>query len=93
MTSKARSSDLLDRLRAYADVVILDTPPALLTAEMTELSKLVDAVVVIVRQGFVTQRALRTLARQTRTWDADLVGAVVTDAPAADRSGTRSGRR
>jgi len=72
---------LLDELRAGADFVILDTPPALLTAEMAELSRYVDTVIVVVRQGRVSRRSLRTLSRQAQGWPADFLGAVVTDTP------------
>jgi succinoglycan biosynthesis transport protein ExoP len=71
---------LLRELRAEADLVILDTPPALLTVEMTELAQLIDTVIVVVRQGRVTHRSLRTLQRAARNWPAGIAGAVITDA-------------
>ena len=70
---------LLEILRADADLVILDTPPALLTVEVSELARLVDVVLLVVRQGRVSQRNLRTLQRQLRSWPAEVVGAVMTD--------------
>jgi Mrp family chromosome partitioning ATPase len=76
-----RLAPLLKQLRSQADFVILDTPPALLTVEMAELSQLIDDVLVVVRQGRVTQRSLRSLSRQARTWPAEVAGAVLTDAP------------
>ena len=72
---------LLRQLRAESDFVILYTPPALLTVEMAELSQLIDDVLVVVRQGRVTQRSLRSLGRQARSWSAELAGVVITDAP------------
>jgi Mrp family chromosome partitioning ATPase len=72
---------LLKQLRGRADFVILDTPPALLTVEVAELSQLIDDVLVVVRQGRVTQRSLRSLGRQARSWSAEVAGAVITDAP------------
>jgi Mrp family chromosome partitioning ATPase len=70
---------LVRQLRTTADVVLLDTPAALLTSEMTEISRLVDAVVVVVRIGRLTQRGLRSLGRQARSWEADVAGSVLTD--------------
>ena len=70
---------LLRDLRHRADVVILDTPAALVTVELTELSRLVDLVVVVVREGYTTQRTLRALSRQVRSWEAAVAGAVLTD--------------
>ena len=78
---------LLKKLRVSADVVILDTPPALLTVEMAELSRQVDAVLVVVRQGKVTRRSLSALGRQVETWRADVAGAVFTGADAGTTYG------
>lgn len=70
---------LLRELRVRADLVIVDTPPALLTMEVAELSSLIDTVLVVVRQGRVSQRNLRALGRQARSWPTELSGAVMTD--------------
>jgi Mrp family chromosome partitioning ATPase len=74
-------SDLVGRLREQADIVVLDTPPALLTAQMTELSRNVDLVVAVVRQGRSTRRSLHSLTRQAQNWSAEFAGAVLTDVP------------
>jgi Mrp family chromosome partitioning ATPase len=80
-----RLAPLLKQLRSQADIVILDTPPALLTVEVAELSQLIDDVLVVVRQGRVSQRSLRSLGRQARSWSAELAGAVITDAPSDEQ--------
>jgi Mrp family chromosome partitioning ATPase len=93
---RARSAQLeplLRELSAYSTLVMLDTPAALLTAEMTELAQFVDIVVVVVRQGQVKQRALRSLGRHARTWRAELTGAILTDVPAAATRGSYYGDR
>lgn len=79
LPQRRRLAELLRTMRAHADVVILDTPPALLTVEVSELSRLIDTVLVVVRQGRATQRNLRALGRQARTWPVALAGAVMTD--------------
>ncbi len=71
---------ILVELQDDADLIVCDTPPALLTVEMAELAQVVDRVLVVVRQGRVTRRNLRSLSRQAQGWRADLVGAVLTDA-------------
>lgn len=93
VTHASRLVPLLADLRARADYVVLDTPPALLAVEMSELASAIDVVLVVVRQGHVTQRNLRTLGRQARTWDAPLAGAVLTDAPAEGRTSYYYGGR
>jgi tyrosine-protein kinase len=88
-----RLAPLLKQLRGRADFVIIDTPPALLTVEMAELSRLIDDVLVVVRQGRVTQRSLRSLSRQARTWPAEVAGAVLTDAPGGEEQYAYYGSR
>jgi non-specific protein-tyrosine kinase len=75
---------LLSELLADTDVLILDTPPALATVEMAELSTIVDFVLVVVRHGKVTRRSLVALNRQSQGWRAEIIGAVITDAPAEE---------
>jgi Mrp family chromosome partitioning ATPase len=77
-----RLPQLLERIGRGADVVILDTPPALATVEMAELSRtVVDAVLVVVRHGRVTRRSLVSLQRQAEGWRSEILGAVLVDAP------------
>jgi Mrp family chromosome partitioning ATPase len=77
----ARLPSLLDRLPTEADFIVIDTPPALLVSGMAELAQTVDAVIVVVRHGFVHRRRLRTLGRQAGSWRARLLGAVLNDSP------------
>jgi Mrp family chromosome partitioning ATPase len=92
-TLSQRLGPLLKQLRGRADFVIIDTPPALLTVEMAELSRLIDDVLVVVRQGRVTERSLRSLSRQARSWPAEVAGAVLTDAPAGEEQYAYYGSR
>ena len=75
----ARMRALLEELREDHDWVLLDAPPALHSAEVSDLSRLVDAMVIIVRQGRTRRRDLRNLRNQIRTWEAEAVGVVMTD--------------
>jgi polysaccharide biosynthesis transport protein len=79
-----RIPELLRSLGSNADVVILDTPPALAAVEMAELSGFVDGVLVVVRHGRVTRRSLVALNRQSEGWQTDIVGAVLTDSPSEE---------
>jgi Mrp family chromosome partitioning ATPase len=87
-----RLAKLLAELRSRADFVVLDTPPALLTAEMADIADAIDSALVVVRHGRVTHRSLRSLTRQARAWGADLAGAVVTDAGGDEQYGYYGGR-
>lgn len=80
----SRLPKLLDSLEPIAEYVIIDTPPALLTAGVAELAQTVNAVVVVVRQGTATQRRLRALGSRSQSWRSKMIGAVLNGAAGAD---------
>jgi Mrp family chromosome partitioning ATPase/capsular polysaccharide biosynthesis protein len=82
---------LLRQLRLTYDFIIMDTPPALLTVEMADLGQHIDLVLLVIRQGKASQRSLRTLNRHAQKWPAELVGAVLTDAPGQQSYGSYYG--
>lgn len=84
---------LLQAMREEAQLVVIDTPPALLTADMTELAELIDMVIVVVRQGYVSRRSLRSLARHAEGWHTNIAGAVLTDVPTSSEYATYYGAR
>jgi Mrp family chromosome partitioning ATPase len=77
----SRLPGVLDQLTGDLDFVVVDTPPALLTAGMAELAQSVDGVIVVVRHGVVHRRRLRALGQQARSWRARVLGAVLNDSP------------
>jgi len=90
--SANRLMRLLDELREHADFVVLDTPPALLTAEMADIADQIDSALIVVRNGRVTHRSLRSLSRQARTWGTRIEGAILTDVPGEETYGYYGGR-
>jgi non-specific protein-tyrosine kinase len=88
ITRSHRLAGVVAELRERADVVVLDTPPALLTVEMADLSRSVDLVVVVARQGKVTRRALTSLRRQIERWQTEIAGAVLTGVPSGQAYGS-----
>jgi Mrp family chromosome partitioning ATPase len=76
----SRLPKLLESLEPVAEFVIIDTPPALLTAGVAELAQTVNAVVVVVRQGTATRRRLRALGSRSHGWRSKMVGAVLNGA-------------
>jgi Mrp family chromosome partitioning ATPase len=77
---------LLDSLSKNADFIVLDTPPALAMPEMTEISELVDTVLIVVRHGRVSRRSLTALTRIRRNWRSADVAAVLVGTPRHDDS-------
>jgi len=75
---------LLASLSENADFIVLDTPPALAMPEMTEISELVDTVLIVVRHGRVSRRNLAALTRIRRNWRSADVAAVLVGTPRHD---------
>jgi capsular exopolysaccharide synthesis family protein len=73
-------AEALQKLRAYAEIVLLDTPPILATSEAMALTAKVDATLVVTKLGTLTRPTLRELVRVLRRSPAPVVGFVVTGA-------------
>lgn len=76
-----RLATLVREASLDADFVVIDTPPALSTPDVTELAKLVDLVLLVVRHGRVSRRNLQSLRRLHRTWPEVDVQAVMVGVP------------
>jgi Mrp family chromosome partitioning ATPase len=81
---RASLRDLVNDLREQADFVIIDTSPALSTADASEIVKVADMALIVVRQGRVTRRILTELSRLIRTWPSVSVNAVLVDTVGRD---------
>ncbi len=53
--------ELLQSLRAIGDstYIVIDSPPIIATADPTLLSKLVDAVILVVRAGYTSRESIQ----------------------------------
>jgi Mrp family chromosome partitioning ATPase/capsular polysaccharide biosynthesis protein len=80
-----RLATLVRNVSDRSEFVVIDTPPALSVPDMTELAKLADIVLVVVRHGQASRRNLDALRRLHRTWpDVDIRGVVVDTPPDGD---------
>jgi succinoglycan biosynthesis transport protein ExoP len=77
LLSSQRMHHLVDALAPHYDFVILDTAPALVTADVLALSRLVDKVVFVVRWGHTRQDAAIEALRQIIDAQGDLAGVVL----------------
>ena len=68
---------LLDALEPHYEFIILDTPPALVTADVLSLSRLVEKVVFVVRWGHTRQEAVLEALKQIVDAQADVAGVVL----------------
>lgn len=79
----AAVGDVLAGLRNYADIVIVDTPPALQVAEAMAISSRVDAILVVTRLGMATRQKIGELRRLLERTPTTKLGFVITGAESA----------
>jgi Mrp family chromosome partitioning ATPase len=79
-----RLKSVLSFLGQQHDYVVIDTPPALALPDVTELAKLVDMVIVVVRHGHASRRSLTALSRLHRSWAEVKTSAVLVGVPRQD---------
>ena len=70
--------EVVHRLGARFDFVIVDSPPILLVSDAVELAQLVDGVILIVRADQATTDEAREIRSMVDRLDINLVGVVVT---------------
>lgn len=71
-----RMRQLIEEMKEIAEIVIFDTPPALVVTDAVVLSPRVDAMVLVVEQGRVTSRALAEIRRMVEQARGKIAGAV-----------------
>jgi polysaccharide biosynthesis transport protein len=76
---------LLRELSGQFDLIIIDTPPVLVTADAPLLSRLADGVIMVVRAGRTERAAAERGYQQLTAAGAEVVGAVLND-PSGDLS-------
>ncbi len=76
-----RMGELLGRLRAQADVVILDAPPVTVAVDASVLAARTDGLLLVVRAGHTRRDHVEQSRELLERFRARLLGAVLTDAP------------
>jgi capsular exopolysaccharide synthesis family protein len=82
LLSSTQMAILLKELTGAYDYILLDSPPLLLVADALELARLVDGVVVVLRQDSATKDEAAEIRALVERLDIHLVGTVVTGAAA-----------
>lgn len=82
LLARPAMTHVLEDARVLADVVLVDLPPIGAVNDPVTVANLVDGVVVVARLNKTTRDAARRALRVLRNTDAELLGVVVTDAPA-----------
>jgi len=76
--------DLLAKLSANFDYVIIDTPPVLTVTDAVLLSKVADSTLLVIRAGMTDKAALRRVCDVLAHVDARIVGVILNAADAND---------
>jgi Mrp family chromosome partitioning ATPase len=87
----ARLTEILEHIRAHADVVLVDAPPLLHVGDGLTLSAKVDAVLVVTRMEMMRRPILGELERLLETMPAHKLGFVVTGAEEEEGYGSGYG--
>ena len=74
--SSERIFEILENLKAKADLIIIDSPPALLAADAMILSNWADGVIVVIRAGKSKRRAIRQTLIDLQEANANLLGCI-----------------
>ncbi len=81
------------RLSELFDVIVVDLPPVTAVSDALLMSRLVDGMVVVVRQNYCDRGALDEAIRKLRYADAKVLGFVMTDTQTGSKNYRRYGRR
>jgi Mrp family chromosome partitioning ATPase len=84
-------SEVLDKLRATFDLVILDAPPLLPVSDAAILGAMSDGVILVARYGHVAKEQVRHALDSLRTVDARLIGTVLNATPVKERESRYGG--
>jgi len=86
LLGSAAFSELLAKLRSQYDLILLDSPPALLVADPVSIASLADAVVWVSRAGVVTRPYLSRVAGLITRNEMPVIGFVLNGASSDDSS-------
>jgi len=77
LLGSARMQELLERLKARFDVVLLDSPPALVVTDASVLATLVDGIVLVSRAGKTRSGALRATVEELAQSGRPIAGVIL----------------
>lgn len=82
----------IEAVRSAFDVVIVDLPPVTAVSDALVVSKLLNGLVVVVRQNYCDKGSLNELLRQMSLAGTKIVGLVMTDADTQQKSYRRNSK-
>ena len=89
LLTSARMEALVEELRSVYDYIVMDLPPVTAVSDALAISKLMDGVVMIVRDGVSDQQMLSEAMRQLEMVNARVLGFVYRDGDGLDKKYSR----
>lgn len=77
--ASTKMKELIDELSEKYDYVLFDTPPVSVVTDAAVLSRYVDGVVLVVRQGHVTIETAKIAMKNLQAVNAPVIGAILND--------------
>jgi len=77
LLGSARMQEVLERLRSRFDIVLLDSPPALVVTDASVLSTLVDGLLVVARAGKTRRGALKATIEELAQSGRPIAGVIL----------------
>ena len=77
--ASTKMKELIDELSEKYDYVLFDTPPVSVVTDAAVLSRYVDGVVMVVRQGHVTIETAKIAMKNLQAVNAPVIGAILND--------------
>lgn len=92
LLGSSNMSATIEAMREFFDVIVVDLPPVSAVTDAALVSKLVDGMVIVVRQNYCDRGALDETVRQLRFVEAKILGFVMTGADTQKKGYKRYGK-
>jgi len=80
LLNSKRMRELIEQVKKYYDIIIVDLPPILVASEALVLSRLIDSMVIVVRPGKTAQKPFRDAVEEFKRAKAKVIGLVFNEA-------------
>lgn len=92
LLGSANMATTIEAMKTIFDVIVVDLPPVSAVTDAALVSKLVDGMIVVVRQGYCDRGTLDDAVRQLRFVEAKILGFVMTGADTQKKGYKRYGK-
>jgi len=85
LLSSQRMRELMDKMEEMADIILVDSPPAIVLSDAAILSTLTDGVLLVVKSGSTRREAALRSIDGLYQVNANVIGVVITHVPTSKR--------